>query len=146
MDDYKGRVILYLYSYTCEFKCEVSLENPTASLIKRPLFNIKLSNSLPKDKCANSGRDGVPFLAKVPRMIGRGPNTYFIRDENPFCCIINQHHPLDLFCYSFRVDIDPSIIQQFNIEVHIAVSHIWMFKKKVLGLILTCWTHLNANL
>jgi hypothetical protein len=39
---------------------------------------------------------------------------------------------------AFNTDVDPAIIQRFNIEVHNAVSHIWVFKRKVLGLILSC--------
>jgi hypothetical protein len=33
---------------------------------------------------------------------------------------------------------DPQAVSRFNAEVHTAVSHIWVFKRKVLGLILQC--------
>ncbi|WP_150271477.1 DUF2935 domain-containing protein [Paenibacillus tepidiphilus] len=38
----------------------------------------------------------------------------------------------------FTAETDPQTIREFNIEVHTAVSHIWVFKRKVLGLILQC--------
>jgi hypothetical protein len=40
--------------------------------------------------------------------------------------------------HSFGLDADPTTIRQFNMEVHTAVSHIWVFKRKLLGLILSC--------
>ncbi|MBO8164241.1 MAG: DUF2935 domain-containing protein [Brevibacillus sp.] len=39
---------------------------------------------------------------------------------------------------SLPTDIDPQLIARFNTDVHAAVSHIWAFKRKVLGLILSC--------
>jgi hypothetical protein len=67
----------------------------------------------------------------------RCEDTQLINEANSFYKIFEG---IEQRSHSFRpdIDIDPSIIQQFNIEVHTAVSHIWMFKKKVLGLILTC--------
>ncbi|NHN34599.1 DUF2935 domain-containing protein [Paenibacillus agricola] len=40
--------------------------------------------------------------------------------------------------HAYGLDTDPSTIKQFNKEVHAAVSHIWVFKRKLLGLILSC--------
>lgn len=40
--------------------------------------------------------------------------------------------------HSFTLDVDPNTIKQFNRDVHSAVCHIWVFKRKVLGLILSC--------
>jgi len=39
---------------------------------------------------------------------------------------------------TFDAGTDPQTIQRFNVEVHTAASHIWAFKRKVLGLILSC--------
>lgn len=36
------------------------------------------------------------------------------------------------------MDSDPAVIRKFNEEVHSAASHIWAFKRKILGLILQC--------
>lgn len=40
--------------------------------------------------------------------------------------------------HAFGNDTDPATIAKFNQEVHNAVSHIWVFKRKILGFILTC--------
>ncbi|MFD2371626.1 DUF2935 domain-containing protein [Brevibacillus sp. GCM10020057] len=40
--------------------------------------------------------------------------------------------------HSFTSDVDPQKIYEFNRIVHNAVSHIWAFKRKVLGLIIRC--------
>ncbi len=40
--------------------------------------------------------------------------------------------------HSFTANTEPQQITQFNREVHTAVTHIWVFKRKVLGLILQC--------
>lgn len=39
---------------------------------------------------------------------------------------------------TFTPETDPEVIKRFNVEVHNAASHIWAFKRKVLGLILSC--------
>lgn len=39
---------------------------------------------------------------------------------------------------SFNAATDPQVIFRFNEEVHFAASHIWAFKRKVLGLIVRC--------
>ncbi|WP_088040655.1 DUF2935 domain-containing protein [Bacillus sp. EAC] len=39
---------------------------------------------------------------------------------------------------TFSIQTDPQQIKQFNIEVHNAASMIWAFKRKILGLIITC--------
>lgn len=48
-----------------------------------------------------------------------------------FEAIENRAHTLD-------AGTDPQMIQRFNVEVHTAATHIWAFKRKVLGLILHC--------
>lgn len=40
--------------------------------------------------------------------------------------------------HDFTVNTDPQTIREFNSEVHLAATHIWAFKRKVLGLILQC--------
>jgi len=39
---------------------------------------------------------------------------------------------------SFPANVDPQLIARFNSDVHAATCHIWAFKRKVLGLILSC--------
>ncbi|UVI27457.1 DUF2935 domain-containing protein [Paenibacillus spongiae] len=40
--------------------------------------------------------------------------------------------------HAFTAGTDPQTITKFNEEVHTAVSHIWAFKRKILGLIIRC--------
>ncbi|TVY08446.1 DUF2935 domain-containing protein [Paenibacillus cremeus] len=40
--------------------------------------------------------------------------------------------------HAFTVNTDAQTIRQFNVEVSTAASYIWAFKRKLLGLILTC--------
>lgn len=65
----------------------------------------------------------------------RCEDTQLIREANHFYAtfeaIENRAHSLD-------AGTDPQTIQRFNAEVHTAASHIWAFKRKVLGLILQC--------
>jgi hypothetical protein len=65
----------------------------------------------------------------------RCEDTQLINEANHFFAVFesieNKSHTLPL-------DADPEIIRRFNIEVHTAASHIWAFKRKVLGLILRC--------
>jgi len=39
---------------------------------------------------------------------------------------------------AFSPNTDPQLIARFNTNVHAAATHIWAFKRKVLGLIVTC--------
>lgn len=39
---------------------------------------------------------------------------------------------------SFPTNVDPQLIARFNSDVYAATCHIWAFKRKVLGLILSC--------
>lgn len=65
----------------------------------------------------------------------RCEDTQLIQEANHFYAVFeaieNRSHLLPL-------DSDPQIIMRFNLEVHNAVSHIWAFKRKILGLILGC--------
>jgi hypothetical protein len=65
----------------------------------------------------------------------RCEDTQLINEANYFYKLFEG---IEQKSHSFRIDVDPTTIQQFNIEVHTAVSHIWAFKRKILGLILTC--------
>jgi hypothetical protein len=65
----------------------------------------------------------------------RCEDTQLISEANHFYRIFEG---IEHKSHSFQYDTDPSIIQMFNSEVHSAVSHIWAFKRKVLGLILSC--------
>jgi hypothetical protein len=65
----------------------------------------------------------------------RCEDTQLINEANHFYRLFEG---IEQRAHSFHVDVDRSAIQQFNIEVHAAVSHIWSFKRKILGLILSC--------
>jgi hypothetical protein len=65
----------------------------------------------------------------------RCEDTQLINDANHFYKVFEG---IEQRAHAFRADVDPAIISQFNIEVHSAVSHIWVFKRKILDLILTC--------
>jgi hypothetical protein len=64
----------------------------------------------------------------------RCEDTELINEANHFYRIFEG---IEQQAHAFQYDVDPSIIQRFNMEVHRAVSFIWAFKRKVLGLILT---------
>jgi hypothetical protein len=65
----------------------------------------------------------------------RCEDTQLINEANHFYAVFeaveNKSHTLNL-------NTDPETMKRFNIEVHTAVSHIWAFKRKILGLILRC--------
>jgi hypothetical protein len=65
----------------------------------------------------------------------RCEDTQLINEANHFYRVFEG---IEQRAHTFRVDVDPKVIQQFNIEVHAAVSHIWVFKRRILDLILTC--------
>lgn len=65
----------------------------------------------------------------------RCEDTELINEANYFNKLFEE---IEEKSHSFQMDVDPSVIRQFNIEVHTAASYIWAFKRKVLGLILTC--------
>jgi hypothetical protein len=65
----------------------------------------------------------------------RCEDTQLISEANHFYRVFEG---IEQRSHAFRVDVDPTVIQQFNIEVHTAVSHIWVFKRRILDLILTC--------
>lgn len=65
----------------------------------------------------------------------RCEDTQLINEANHFYAVFeaieNRAHVLPM-------DTDPETIRRFNSEVFIAASQIWAFKRKVLGLIVTC--------
>jgi hypothetical protein len=65
----------------------------------------------------------------------RCEDTQLINEANHFYRVFEG---IEQRSHSFQGDVDPTVIQQFNIEVHSAVSHIWVFKRRILDLILTC--------
>jgi hypothetical protein len=65
----------------------------------------------------------------------RCEDTSLINEANHF---YRTFEGIERRALAFTDDTDPATIRQFNIEVHTSVCHIWAFKRKVLGLILTC--------
>ncbi|WP_397373042.1 DUF2935 domain-containing protein [Paenibacillus sp. PAMC21692] len=65
----------------------------------------------------------------------RCDDTQLINEANHFYAIFEA---IENKSNAFNIGTDPSVIKRFNEEVHIAVSYIWAFKLKVLGLILRC--------
>ncbi|WP_409346237.1 DUF2935 domain-containing protein [Paenibacillus sp. MBLB4367] len=65
----------------------------------------------------------------------RCEDTQLINEANYFYRLFEG---IEQRSHTFGADTDPLAIRQFNVEVHTAVSHIWVFKRKILGLILTC--------
>ncbi|WP_192043580.1 DUF2935 domain-containing protein [Paenibacillus rhizovicinus] len=65
----------------------------------------------------------------------RCEDTSLINEANHFYAIFES---IEARANAFTGGTDPNVIKRFNDEVHNAVSHIWLFKRKVLGLILTC--------
>lgn len=65
----------------------------------------------------------------------RCEDTQLIQEANQFYSVFEA---IESKSHTFNAGTDPQTIQRFNAEVHNAVSHIWAFKRKVLGLILQC--------
>lgn len=65
----------------------------------------------------------------------RCDDTQLINEANQF---ISTFEAIESRAHTFDAGTDPQTIQRFNVEVHTAASHIWAFKRKVLGLILHC--------
>ncbi|MBE1440850.1 DUF2935 domain-containing protein [Paenibacillus sp. OAS669] len=65
----------------------------------------------------------------------RCEDTQLIQEANGFYSIFEQ---IETRANSYSIATDPQLIRAFNSEVRNAASHIWVFKRKVLGLILTC--------
>jgi hypothetical protein len=65
----------------------------------------------------------------------RCEDTKLINEANHF---YSTFEAIENRAHAFNAETDPQVIQRFNVEVHAAASHIWAFKRKVLGLILHC--------
>ncbi|MBW7453243.1 DUF2935 domain-containing protein [Paenibacillus sepulcri] len=65
----------------------------------------------------------------------RCEDTQLINEANHFYTVFEA---IENRSNAFTAGTDPSVIKRFNEEVHAAVTYIWAFKRKVLGLILTC--------
>jgi len=65
----------------------------------------------------------------------RSEDTQLINEANHY---YSTFEAIEHRAQAFDVGTDPQVIQRFNVEVHTAASHIWAFKRKILGLILSC--------
>ncbi|MEF3306010.1 DUF2935 domain-containing protein [Paenibacillus sp. GYB003] len=65
----------------------------------------------------------------------RCEDTQLIYEANYFYGVFES---IENRANAFTIGTDPQTIRKFNEEIYNAVSHIWAFKRKVLGLILTC--------
>lgn len=65
----------------------------------------------------------------------RCEDTALINEANQFYSLFEN---IESRANAFTAGTDPNVIRRFNEEVHAAAAHIWAFKRKVLGLILTC--------
>lgn len=65
----------------------------------------------------------------------RCEDTQLIYEANHFYAVFEE---IERRSHAFTPDADPEIIKRFNAEVHNRASHIWAFKRRILGLILTC--------
>ncbi|WP_246628081.1 DUF2935 domain-containing protein [Paenibacillus oenotherae] len=65
----------------------------------------------------------------------RCEDTQLINEANQFYSLFEN---IENRANAFTAGTDPGVIRRFNEEVHSAAAHIWAFKRKVLGLILTC--------
>ncbi|MFE5317573.1 DUF2935 domain-containing protein [Paenibacillus sp. NPDC056579] len=65
----------------------------------------------------------------------RCEDTQLIQEANQFYKIFEN---IEVRAHSFSDTTDPEQIRRFNAEVRNAAAHIWAFKRKVLGLIISC--------
>lgn len=65
----------------------------------------------------------------------RCEDTQLINEANQFYSVFQAIENRSL---AFTVETDPQVIRKFNEEIYSAVSQIWVFKRKVLGLIIQC--------
>ncbi|WEK55916.1 MAG: DUF2935 domain-containing protein [Candidatus Cohnella colombiensis] len=65
----------------------------------------------------------------------RCEDTQLINEANHFYSVFES---IENRANAFTVGTDPHVIKRFNEEVHQAVSYIWVFKRKILRLIVTC--------
>jgi hypothetical protein len=65
----------------------------------------------------------------------RCEDTQLIAEANQFFALFEE---IERRSHAFTATADPELIKRFNTEVHNAATHIWAFKRKVLGLVLRC--------
>ncbi|PYI54244.1 DUF2935 domain-containing protein [Paenibacillus flagellatus] len=65
----------------------------------------------------------------------RCEDTQLIQEANHFYAVFES---IEHRANTYSIGTDPYTIRRFNEETFVAVSHIWAFKRKVLGLILAC--------
>lgn len=65
----------------------------------------------------------------------RCEDTQLIQEANHYYHIFEH---IEGRSHAYNELTDPEQIRRFNIEIYSAVSHIWAFKRKVLGLIIQC--------
>ncbi|SDC65651.1 protein of unknown function [Paenibacillus sp. UNCCL117] len=65
----------------------------------------------------------------------RCEDKQLIQEANEFYSVFEH---IEAKAHAFSASTNPQEIRAFNLEVYNAASHIWVFKRKVLGLILTC--------
>lgn len=65
----------------------------------------------------------------------RCEDTQLIQEANHFFSVFEQ---IEGKSHSFNELTDPEQIKRFNMEAHLAATHIWAFKRRVLGLIIQC--------
>ena len=65
----------------------------------------------------------------------RCEDTQLINEANHFYSVFEG---IENRANAFTMGTDPNVIKRFNEEVYQAASYIWAFKRKVLGLIITC--------
>jgi hypothetical protein len=94
------------------------------------------------DEFVSRSLDEIRFWSRIMkehslflRLGFRCEDTQLINEANYFYQLFEG---IEQRSHAFHTDVDPLTIQQFNSEVHHAASLIWAFKRKVLGLIITC--------
>ncbi|MFD0714528.1 DUF2935 domain-containing protein [Paenibacillus sp. GCM10027626] len=65
----------------------------------------------------------------------RCEDTQLIAEANEFYAVFEE---IERKSHEYTANTDPETIKSFNAEVHRVVSYIWAFKRKVLGLVLSC--------
>ncbi|MDQ0896505.1 MULTISPECIES: DUF2935 domain-containing protein [unclassified Paenibacillus] len=65
----------------------------------------------------------------------RCEDTQLIQEADHFYHTFEQ---IEGKSHAFTELTDPEQIKRFNVEVHLAATHIWAFKRRVLGLIIQC--------
>jgi len=65
----------------------------------------------------------------------RAEDTQLIQEANRFYALFES---IEQRAHAFALNTDPQVIRNFNQEVQNAAAHIWAYKRKVLGLILSC--------